>query len=545
MRERRGEFVGLWTAYALSNLADGLVVITLPLIALTLTSEPGLVAGVTWAQTMPYVLCTLAVGVLVDRVERGRLVRVAHLLRVAALGLLALALAGDVAPLAMIYTMAFLLGTAELVGDLASSAMLPAVVPKDRLGAANSRMESTRSALNEFVGPPLGGLLVAAGTVTAVLGTAGVYLAAAGALLLLVRGRYAPRPAIPRPATPRPQPSPPDRASWRAELTEGLTFLRRHPLLRNLAVMVCVMAGAWSAWSAVLVLYAVAPGPMGLSGAEYGLLLTTLALGGVLGSLAAGWVQRTLGARDTLVVDVITSVLMLGAPALTDRVWIIGITTFVGGFGSGLWNVTVVTLRHRLIPDELLGRVSSAARLIGWGGMPVGAVLAGVLAQTSGPRVVFALAAAACALLFLPFVRVIREDTIRAAVEAVVEGGADGAVRGGMDGAGARELPHVPPQDQDRPEQAPPVDPPTTIDMPGLLAEHLWNTSDDAIRDALNAAWNIRRGHGCSLRVTAPITLHRAALRQCAVLLGDGSTAAVRKAHRTYADRIAAAEQPS
>ncbi|GCD93075.1 MFS transporter [Embleya hyalina] len=426
MRERRGEFAGLWTAYALSNLADGLVVITLPLIALTLTSEPGLVAGVTWAQTMPYVLCTLAVGVLVDRVERGRLVRVAHLLRVAALGLLALALAGDVAPLAMIYTMAFLLGTAELVGDLGSSAMLPAVVPKDRLETANSRMESTRSALNEFVGPPLGGLLVAAGAVTAVLGTAGVYLAAAGALLLPVRGRYAARPADPRPRS-----NPPDRVSWRAEFTEGLRFLRRHPLLRNLAVMVCVMAGAWSAWSAVLVLYAVDPGPMGLSGAEYGLLLTTLALGGVLGSVAAGWVQRTLGARDTLVVDVITSVLMLGAPALTNRVWIIGITTFVGGFGSGLWNVTVVTLRHRLIPDELLGRVSSAARLIGWGGMPVGAALAGVLAQTSGPRVVFALAASACALLLLPFVRVIREDTIRAAVEALVEGGADGAVGGG------------------------------------------------------------------------------------------------------------------
>ncbi|MEU8892565.1 MFS transporter [Streptomyces sp. NPDC048442] len=406
-RAGRRDFAGLWASYGLSNLGDGLVVIMLPLTALTLTSSPGLVAGVRWAQTMPYVLCTLAIGVLIDRVERSRLIRWAHLARVVALVLLALALAGEVAPLVTLYTVAFLLGTAELVADLGTTAVLPMMVARDRLDGANSRLESTRSSLNEFVGPPLGGLLVAVGAVFATLSAAGLYLVAAGAMLLL-RRRYDPRPGAATAPAAKPR--------IRDELTEGLRYLRGHRLLRNLALMVCVMAAAWSGWSAVLVLYAVSPGPMGLSGTAYGLLLTALALGGVLGSLMAGPIRRALGTRNLLAVDVVTGVVMLATPVFTTQPWLVGAATFLGGVGSGLWNVTVVTLRQQLVPDELLGRVSSASRLIGWGGMPLGAAVAGVLAQTVGPRPVFALGALACAALLIPFLRVIREDAIRAAV---------------------------------------------------------------------------------------------------------------------------------
>ncbi|MBE1603261.1 hypothetical protein [Actinopolymorpha pittospori] len=82
---------------------------------------------------------------------------------------------------------------------------------------------------------------------------------------------------------------------------------------------------------------------------------------------------------------------------------------------------------------------------------------------------------------------------------------------------------------------------PTTLDVPGLLAEHLQNAPDDAVRDALGAGWVIRRGQGYSLRLTAPLTVHQAALQQCAALAGDGATPAGRKAYRTYADRIESA----
>ncbi|MER6548459.1 hypothetical protein [Streptomyces sp. NPDC001250] len=76
--------------------------------------------------------------------------------------------------------------------------------------------------------------------------------------------------------------------------------------------------------------------------------------------------------------------------------------------------------------------------------------------------------------------------------------------------------------------------------LPGLLADHLHHTGDAAVRKALQGGQTIRRGHGHSVRVTAPLALHQAALKQCAALAGDGSTPARRKAYRAYADRIAA-----
>ncbi|WP_338146611.1 recombinase family protein [Streptomyces boncukensis] len=89
-------------------------------------------------------------------------------------------------------------------------------------------------------------------------------------------------------------------------------------------------------------------------------------------------------------------------------------------------------------------------------------------------------------------------------------------------------------------EQAPDPEPPHTIDVPGLLAEHLKATETAEIRDALSGGQTIRRGQGYSVRITAPRTLHQAVLTQCAALAGDGSAPAGRKAYRTYAERIAA-----
>lgn len=80
---------------------------------------------------------------------------------------------------------------------------------------------------------------------------------------------------------------------------------------------------------------------------------------------------------------------------------------------------------------------------------------------------------------------------------------------------------------------------PYAIDVPGLLADHLQGTRDTAVHEALLSGRTIRRGQGYSVRVTAPLALHQATLKQCAALAGDDSTSVGRKAYRTYADRIA------
>jgi DNA invertase Pin-like site-specific DNA recombinase len=118
-------------------------------------------------------------------------------------------------------------------------------------------------------------------------------------------------------------------------------------------------------------------------------------------------------------------------------------------------------------------------------------------------------------------------------------------IRRVLDIAGARDLPGAGGQFLDgtaSPEPPQMPEPGTTVvlDVPGLLADHLKNAQDAAVRDALLGGQAIRHGQGYSVRVTAPLTLHRAALQQCAALADDGSAPAGRKAYRTYAGRIAA-----
>jgi MFS family permease len=378
-------FWRLWSASALSNLADGLVKVALPLVAVTLTDSPGLVAGVTLAVTLPWLLFALPAGALADRVDRRLAMVRADLVRAGTVALLAvtatLGLESSPAAIWVLYAVALLLGTAETVYDTSAQSMLPQVVARDRLPRANGRLIAAELTANEFVGPPLGGLLVAAGIGAAFATPAALWAAAVGALLLL-RGSF----AVPRPEEP---------TTVRADVAEGLRYLWRHRLLRTLAAMTGLFNFATNATFAVFVLYAVGPASaMGLTGATYGLLLATLAAGNLVGALLADPIVGRLGRSRSLLLGILGGVGTVGVPALTTSPLMIAAAFLLGGLTNALWNVVAVSLRQRITPDRILGRINSSYRLVAWGTRPLGAAAGGLLGQLLGLRAVFAVAAA-------------------------------------------------------------------------------------------------------------------------------------------------------
>jgi MFS family permease len=378
-------FWKLWSASALSNLADGLVKVALPLVAVTLTNSPTLVAGVTLAVTLPWLLFALPAGALVDRVDRRIAMVRADVVRAAAVAVLAvttvLGLESSAAAIWALYAVALLLGTAETVYDTSAQSMLPQVVPRDRLAHANGRLIAAELTANEFVGPPLGGLLVAAGIAAAFATPATLWAAAVGTLLLL-RGNF----AAPRPEEPR---------TVRADVAEGLRYLWRHRLLRTLATMTGLFNLATNATFAVFVLYAVGPdSAMGLTEVAYGLLFATLAAGSLIGALLADPIIRRLGRSRSLLVGILGGVATVGIPALTTIPLAIAAAFLVGGLTNALWNVVAVSLRQRITPDRILGRINSSYRLVAWGTRPLGAAAGGLLGELLGLRAVFATAAA-------------------------------------------------------------------------------------------------------------------------------------------------------
>jgi MFS family permease len=390
-RAREGEGPGrlglpfwqLWSASSLSNLADGLVKVALPLVAVTLTDSPGLVAGVTLAVTLPWLLFALPAGALADRVDRRIAMVTANVVRATGVAVLAitvlLGLESSPAAIWALYAAALLLGTAETIYDTCAQSILPQVVTRDQLPRANGRLLAAELTANEFVGPPLGGLLVAAGVAVAFATPAALWAAAVGALLLL-RGGF---------SVSRREPT-----TLRADVVEGLRYLWRHRLLRTLAGMTGLFNFATNATFAVFVLYAVGPdSAMGLTEFSYGLLFATIAAGSLIGALLADRIIRRLGRSRSLFLGILGGVGAVGIAAVTTIPLVIATAFLIGGLTNALWNVVAVSLRQRITPDHILGRINSSYRLVAWGTRPLGAATGGLLGELVGLRAVFGIAA--------------------------------------------------------------------------------------------------------------------------------------------------------
>jgi MFS family permease len=348
-----------------------------------LTDSPGLIAGVTLAVTLPWLLFALPAGALADRVDRRIAMVTANVVRVTGVALLAvtvlLGLESSPAAIWALYAVALLLGTAETVYDTCAQSILPQVVARDQLPRANGRLLAAELTANEFVGPPLGGLLVAVGVAVAFATPAALWAAAVGALLLL-RGGF---------SVSRREPT-----TLRADVVEGLRYLWRHRLLRTLAAMTGLFNFATNATFAVFVLYAVGPdSAMGLTEVSYGLLFATIAAGSLIGALLADRIIRRLGRSRSLFLGILGGVGTVGIAAVTTIPLVIATAFLIGGLTNALWNVVAVSLRQRITPDRILGRINSSYRLVAWGTRPLGAAAGGLLGELLGLRAVFAIAA--------------------------------------------------------------------------------------------------------------------------------------------------------
>ncbi len=377
---------------ALTNLADGVTKVALPLMATALTPSPLQVSGVSLTLTLPWLLVALHVGVLVDRADRRVLLWLANGMRLAAIAVLVLLSLSNGITLPVLYIGGLTLGVAEVIALTSAAALVPdAVAPAGR-ERANAWVAGAETVCNEFCGPLVGGLLVAAGTALALGTVASAYLIGVLVLCFLVgRFRVVHAPDAPREPVHR-------------QIAEGLHYLWREPILRLMAVTLTVLCACWGAWLAVMPLFATKM--MGLDARGYGVMLSALGIGGFVGALSVTTLNRWFGRRTVMFVDLLGTLAMMAMPVATINLWAVAASAFAGGLGGTLWSVNSRTISQALVPGALFGRYNAAARLFSWGAMPVGAGLGGVLAELFGLRVAFAGFAVATLLLIVPFLRI-------------------------------------------------------------------------------------------------------------------------------------------
>lgn len=379
----------LIAASGASNLADGAFTLALPLVALSITRSPGAFAAVTLVGRLPWLLFSLPAGALADRLDRRRTMISVNVARSLVIGVLAVLVGVGQAELWMLYVLAFALGTGETLFDTAAQSVLPSIVEADQLDRANGRLYAVELTANQFIGPPLAAVVAGATLAGAVALSSGLYLLA-GVVLVTVSGSFRAGGGT-GPTT------------LRADIADGVRYLANHRLLRVLALCVGISNLASTATMAILPLHAIAPGPLGLDETGYGLLITTIAVGSVLGTFLVERLRLLLGTRRLLLLSTLSFPLFSLAPVVTDTVWLVGAGLFLAGTIAVGWNIVTVSIRQRIVPDELLGRVNAGYRLVAWGTMPLGAALGGIVASTvSVPAALFA--AAAISSLCIPIV---------------------------------------------------------------------------------------------------------------------------------------------
>jgi predicted MFS family arabinose efflux permease len=366
---RRGlgrAYWGLWRSVTLSSFGDGLVLVAFPLLALTVTHSPLLVAGVAVAARVPVVVFGLLAGALADRVDRRRQAVMAEVLRLIALvGFIALEVTGIV-DLAAIYATVFILGTCEQFFDAATMACLPRLVASGDLDRANGFMQVSDLTAEGVAGQSLGGVLSA---VTGSLPFVADAVSFACSALLLRRSLP---PAVQETRSP---------SSIRSDVKAGLRFFAGHRSLRLLAGLIGSFVLCQSVVLAVITLYArqdLHLGPMG-----YGVLLAVPGVSSILGGIFSDRIIARLGLIPSIFVAGLlagTSYLLLGGQR--SFVWA-GVALALEGAGVILGNVASMTLRQRLIPTAMMGRVGMTFRVIIFAGMPLGALAGGLLASAA------------------------------------------------------------------------------------------------------------------------------------------------------------------
>jgi hypothetical protein len=368
-----GRFAKLWAACTTSALGSGLATIATPLFVASRTSDPVIVSaafGVAW---LPWLLFALPGGVLVDRVDRRRLMIAVDASRVAAMGVLAAAILTGWASIALLYAVLFVVNAGETVFRSASQAMLPAVVPSARLERANGWLAGGDTLMEDLVAGPLGGFLFVVAAGLPFLVNAGTY-AASAVLLGWLAGTYRPHRESGE-ASSRPG------SVW-ADVAEGFRWLIGQRLLRTMALLIGLLNLTLTGALAVLVL--LARERLHLGSVGYGLLFTCAAAGGLLGSAIGdrliAWVTATWTIRVGLMVEAGLHL----ALATSRSPYLVGIAWFAFGVHSSLWTIVGTSLRQRLTPPAMLGRVGSTTMFIAAGGNCVGALIAGGFASKFG-----------------------------------------------------------------------------------------------------------------------------------------------------------------
>jgi len=371
------DFRRYWLARALSITGSMVTAIALPVLVYRLSGSTVLTATVTALEAAPYLLTGLFAGALADRWNRRRVMVTSDLVNAVLVGSIPVAHLLGVLHVAQVLIVAFTVQGVYTFFDGANFGALPVLVGRARVAQANSVVWTASSLIELFV-PPVTGLVLAVLHPASLLAVDALSFAASAlAVRGIVRAMSEVREGLP-PLRPR---------VVFADIAEGVRYLAGHAGVRTMTIIGSLQSFAGGGFMALMVVWCDRVLQVGTSGLRFGIVWGTWGIGGLIAALGLPrLLKRMSPAAITLYALPASAVLGVLSPLSPG--WVVAaIALLVWGSAYVLVIVNAVSYRQQVTPEQLLGRVNTAGRMLSWGvGWTFGSVVGGVLGNAFGIR---------------------------------------------------------------------------------------------------------------------------------------------------------------
>jgi MFS family permease len=384
------DFWIFWAGQTISNFGNAITLLVIPLLIFKLTGSALNLAISTAAEFLPYLLFGLWIGAAVDRLDRRKVMMVADIGRALMLGTIPFLADTGMLHIWWVYVVGFMNSTFAIAFNTAEFASIPHLVDRKNLVSANGRIQASYS-VSTVAGPLIAGVFLGFVTPETVLFFDSFTFVISIASLLLIRRSLNP-PAEEKRAPTR----------LRSDVVEGLRYVWGHPVLRAISIMMALINFFGATTAAQLVFFA--KERFHASDGHVSLLYSAGGAGVILLSLSAGALRRRWSFGRVALSALAINGVLTAAFALTPNYWVaLPLWGLAGGVGV-LFNINTGSLRQLIVPDHLLGRVSSVAGVLAWSGIPLGSFLGGLAIEWSGSVVdVFAIIGILIAIIAAAF----------------------------------------------------------------------------------------------------------------------------------------------
>ncbi len=382
------DFSKIWSASLITNLVDGVLRLSAPLLAVSLTEDPILIGLLGALGLLPWLFFAIPIGAYVDRVDRRKALVTGNFLRAALALFVAFSISEDFINIWILLVCVFLFGICEVLVDTTAQAVLPQILDKSNFEKGNSRLQISEVIVAQFAGSPLSGFLYAISiALPFYFSTTGFVIAALVLALFPFQHNL-------NPSSNHEDKN--EKLGLMGDIKFALNYLYQDKNLLNIVVITTSIGFFYSLSNAIAPLFVLKE--LDVAPAFFGAVLAIQGVGALLGSVLAPLASKILGRGRALGLNLFLASVMIILTGLAPNVYVFVAVSVVIGFTISVWNILLMSLYQSLIPAHLYGRIHGARRTIVWGLMPLGSVIGGVIAR-GGLRLPFLIGGAIATLI--------------------------------------------------------------------------------------------------------------------------------------------------